>query len=464
MNEILESSIARIAAALRRRDVSSRELVEAAIERHAARGEALNAYKCFDAEGARLAAVRADRMLDSGNAPAPLCGIPVSVKDLYGVARLPTFAGTARELPGKWTREGWLVSALRRQGAVIVGKTHTVELAYGGVGFNPHWGTPWNPWDAKLHRIPGGSSSGAGVSLWEGSALLALGTDTGGSIRIPASMTGTVGHKTTYGRWSADGVVPLSYTLDSVGALARSVADSAYFFGAVDPAWGDPDALLGQLESARASGLVIGVPRCDVWRSCQSDVADAIHAALDALARRGAKLAEVEGGLFDEAFDLYRTGSIAAAECVAFLSRELPEWFEFLHPTVGKRIEGAASLDSDEYRTALARRIRMIGRVSELFEGVDVLALPGALVTPPPVDHLGDVARYLAANSATLRPTSPVSLLDLCAVTLPVGRDHAGMPVGLQLVARRGQDERVLEAALVVEREAEPLGDPPSMP
>ncbi len=130
---------------------------------------------------------------------------------------------------------------------MFVGKTHTVELAYGAVGMNPHWTTPRNPWDAGTHRIPGGSSAGAGVSLWEGSALVALGSDTGGSVRIPASLTGTVGHKTTKGRWPTDGVVQLSATLDTVGALTRSVADSVHFFGAIDPAWGDPAALLDHL-------------------------------------------------------------------------------------------------------------------------------------------------------------------------------------------------------------------------
>ncbi|NIR35760.1 MAG: amidase, partial [Actinobacteria bacterium] len=170
---------------------------------------------------------RPTRGLAADDDPPPLTGIPISVKDLYGVDGLPTFAGTTRALPERWSRDAWLVRRLRDAGAIIVGKTHMVEMAFGGVGLNPSWETPRNPWDAGTHRIPGGSSSGAGVSLWEGSALIALGSDTGGSIRIPAALTGTVGQRTTKGRWPTTGVVPLSPTFDTVGALTRTVEDSA---------------------------------------------------------------------------------------------------------------------------------------------------------------------------------------------------------------------------------------------
>jgi aspartyl-tRNA(Asn)/glutamyl-tRNA(Gln) amidotransferase subunit A len=223
MDHPLDLPLSRLAAELRQGGVSAGELVEEAVRRHGERGARLHAYKHFDADGARRAAGTADRLLREQADPPPLCGVPTSIKDLYGVEGLPVFAGTARQLPESWSRDAWLVGRLRAQGAVPMGKTHTVELAYGALGINPHWGTPRNPWDTRTHRIPGGSSCGAGVSLWEGSALLALGTDTGGSIRIPASMTGVVGHKTTQGRWPVEGVVPLSSTLDTVGGLTRSV-------------------------------------------------------------------------------------------------------------------------------------------------------------------------------------------------------------------------------------------------
>lgn len=462
MTHLLDSSLTEAAAALRARRVSALELAEEALARIERLDPTLHAFKHVEPEHTLADARAADARLAAEGAP-PLCGIPVSVKDLYGVDGFPTHAGTARPLPDAWARDGWLVARLRAQGAVVVGKTHTVELAYGAVGINPHWGTPRNPWDADVHRIPGGSSCGAGVSLLEGSAMIALGTDTGGSIRIPAGMTGTVGHKTTFARWSVDGVVPLSTTLDSVGALTRTVEDSAWFFGAVDPSWGDPHALRATLDRAHAPR--VRVPRCGLWDDCAGDIAAALRAALDELAGAGWQVDQGEGALLDEAVELYMNGGIAGAECLAFLRRELPDWPAILHPTVGSRLEKAEPLTSTSYASAMAARWTMVARAPRLFEGADVLALPTSVVTPPSVDELDDLPRYLETNAAALRPTCPVSMLGGCAVTIPVGKDAAGMPVGLQLVAPGGADEALLGAALSAERVlgtcVERLGTPP---
>jgi len=461
-------SLRTAAEALRGGRVSAAELVEDAIRHHEERDARYKAYKLFDADGARSLAARADRMLAAGAPAPPLCGIPVSVKDLYGMDGMPTFAGTPRQLPEPWSRDAWLVARMRAQGAVFTGKTHTVELAYGAVGMNPNWETPRNPWDASVHRIPGGSSAGAGVSLHEGSAMIALGTDTGGSIRIPASMTGTVGHRTTRGRLSTEGVVPLSHTLDTVGALTRSVEDSVWFFGAVDPSWGDPEALLGHLTERGAGGMRVAVPRCGIWTDCQTDIGVVLTESMGELERAGWSRADVDGSLLDQAVDLYMTGAIAGVECLAFLERDLPGWLEILHPIVGARIAGAAVHTEEAYHGALARREAFAAAAAGLFEGADVLALPTAMVTPPPVAELEDMGRYLETNAVALRPTCPVSILGLCAVTVPVGLDRTGMPVGLQLVGPDGQDERVLAAALAVERvlgtPAERLGAPRGEP
>jgi aspartyl-tRNA(Asn)/glutamyl-tRNA(Gln) amidotransferase subunit A len=448
----LALSFEKVADGLRSGAYSALELTELAIRRHTEHGERLHAYKTFDAEGARVAARTADDRLASEVDVPPFCGIPVSVKDLYGAQGLPTFAGTARALPESWTRDAWLVARLREQGAVIMGKTHTVELAYGAVGLNPHWGAPLNPWDDGTHRITGGSSAGAGVSLWEGSALLALGSDTGGSIRIPAAMTGTVGHKLTHGRWSVDGVVPLSTTLDTVGALTRSVDDAIYFFGSIDPLWGDPQQLRLQLSTLAAAGLRVAVPDCTIWDDCQTDMAEVLHGSVAAVGSAGWSVSEVDGGLLDEAQHLYMTGGIAGAECLAFLHRELPEWIDILDPIVGSRLVHAPALDSDQYRASMVKRGELMAATGALFEGADVLALPASMATPAPVADLADLDRYGVANVTALRPTCPISMLGLCAITLPVGQDAAGMPVGLQLVAPGGQDEALLGAALAVER------------
>jgi len=218
------------------RDGRVLDLVDLALDAHDRHGARLNAYKTWDGPRVREQAEALHRMIATGVDLGPMMGIPVSVKDLYGVPGLPVFAGTSEALPGRWSRSGPVVSRLLAQMALVTGKTHTVEFAFGGIGINNHWGTPLNPWsrDDEL-RVPGGSSSGAGVSLLEGSAMLALGTDTAGSVRVPASFTGMVGLKTTFGRWSNDGIVPLSSSLDTPGILALSVLDVAYAFAAIDP-------------------------------------------------------------------------------------------------------------------------------------------------------------------------------------------------------------------------------------
>ena len=466
MNEMLSRSIADIASALREGQFSATELMTAALDRHAQFGERLQAYKLFDAERALESARAADQLLASDRDAPPLTGIPISVKDLYGVDGLPTFAGTPRQLPEKWSKDAWLVAQLRGAGAITVGKTHMVEMAFGAVGINPNWGTPWNPWDDEMHRIPGGSSSGAGVSLWEGSALIALGSDTGGSIRIPAAFTGTVGQRTTRGRWPTEGVVPLSDTLDTVGALTRTVEDHIYFFGCVDPQWGDPQPLLERLANTKLANVRIAVPRCGIWDDCELDIGSALDGVLSHLGSHAGSLSEIDGGLLDDAFGLSMgRRPIASSECRAFLESELPGWLDILHPIVRSRVAQGLTLDDPEYLAALEDHRSLANQAHKLFDDVDILVLPSNLISPPPAADLVDLDRYGEANAAILRPTYPISVLGLTAISIPVGIDGNGMPIGLQLVAPGGQDEALLGVALAIEREigtaSQTLGHPP---
>ncbi|MCZ6764536.1 MAG: amidase, partial [Alphaproteobacteria bacterium] len=226
--ELASLTLAELAADLRAKKISSLELCEAAIERHEGQDKKLNAYRDWAPERARAQARAADQAFAAGRDLGPLQGLPQSIKDIYGVPGYETFAGTPKALPEAWRRAGPLVEKLLGQSGVVMGKSHTVEFALGTLGLNDHWGTPYNPWDPDHHRAPGGSSSGAGVSLTEGSALIAWGSDTAGSIRCPASMTGCVGYKASNGRWPTGGIVPLSRSLDVPGPLVRSAADLAY--------------------------------------------------------------------------------------------------------------------------------------------------------------------------------------------------------------------------------------------
>jgi aspartyl-tRNA(Asn)/glutamyl-tRNA(Gln) amidotransferase subunit A len=224
-----------------------------------------------------------------------------------------------------------LVATIRRQLGAIVGKTHMVEFAFGGTGLNSHHGAPYNPWDAATHRSPGGSSSGAGVSLLEGSAFLALGSDTAGSVRIPACMTGTVGLKVTLGRWSTEGVVPLSHSFDTPGLLARTVSDAAYGFAALDPRLGDPAAIIGK-SSRSLDGIRIAIHDPFFWNDCDPGIAEAVKDAVDLLAGNGAVLRPTTLPEVTEAYALFLEGGLSAVELRSFVDRELPEWLDQLDP------------------------------------------------------------------------------------------------------------------------------------
>ena len=460
-------SLGALIQGLHDREVAATALAEEVVDAHEALGKELGAYRSFDADLVLQQAKEADRRLDTGDA-GTLAGIPISVKDLYGVQGFDTWAGTAKKLPSRWESEGFLVGRLRSQGAVFTGKTHTVEMAFGGVGTNPHHGTPVNPWDADAHRVPGGSSSGAGVSLQEGSAVVALGTDTGGSIRIPASATGVVGQKTTAGLWGTSGVVPLSSTLDTVGALTRTVEDLAwFFFGVEKSSVSEASGAVAQLTARGLADLRIGVPECDHWRNCQTDIARCLEAALTELEAGGATLVPVPGVLLDRAVEPYLDGGVSAAECAEFLQAELSGWGDHLDPTVTRRIETGADRSAKHYIRTLRLRQVASEAFHAQFEDVDVLALPTLTLTPPVVEDLASPEAYGPVNRKMLSATCPANWLGGCALSLPVGMDRAGLPIGLQLVGPRHGDVGLLSAALAAERALgsgpERIGSPPRL-
>ncbi len=461
-----ERPLAELAARFRDGTNDPRDLAEQVIDRHTRHGEALNAYKTWDADKIRAQARATHQAFAAGYDLGPMQGMPVSVKDLYGVPGWPTFAGTPRQLPAKWETPGPVVTALRDQLAVVTGKTHTVEFAIGTLGTNSHWGTPRNPWDAEHHRVSGGSSAGAGVSLWEGSAFLALGTDTAGSVRAPASYTGTVGLKTTINRWSTAGIQPLSSLLDTAGTLTRSVADAIFAFRVIDPPTRhDPTTLDRLLATTDIGSIRLGVCDRTMWDDCSPGVAEATKTAIDELAKAGADTRETAVSQVTEILEMQRTGSFAAPEFMAFLTRELPEWRETIDPAVAARFEQAAQMTAAEYMTRLHRRNELIAAARSSFDDVDVLVSPTIPNTPPRLEDVADVAKHQAETVRSLRNTSVASMLEWCAITIPVGLDDAGMPVGLQLMAPRDADQKLLAIALACEQvlgtAQERLGTPP---
>lgn len=450
--------------ALRGGEVSALALHEEACDRHARFGEALSAYRVWDEEHARAQAEAADAAFRAGEDRGALQGIPVSVKDLFGIDYLDTTAGSPRALPGGWSSEGPVVRAVRAQQAVLTGKTHMVEFAFGGLGTNPHWPTPRNPWDARDHRAPGGSSSGAGVSLMEGSAVIALGTDTAGSVRVPASMTGTVGLKLTAGRWSLGGIVPLSPTLDTPGLLARSVADTAIAFEAIDAAC-TGRAPRPVAEPADIGAVRIGIAEPHLWDRCPEDIADVVRGAVGEVEKAGARLTAMALPEAGDAFDLFRQGSVVASELNAFLASELPGWRDTLDPNVAFRVSAAFALDSEEIAGRRARLAKLAASAANAMSGIDVIVSPAVPVTAPRLADVTEPKAYSAANLAALSNTCLANILGLCAITIPAGLDASGIPAGLQLMGRAGGEDRLLAIALAFEEHlgtaAERLGEPP---
>lgn len=432
------------AAALRAGEVNAADLAEAAI---AALDESVQAYAAWRPEELRSQAIAADAAFATGADLGPLQGIPVSVKDIYGLTGWPTHAGSPKALPEAWTRDGPLVARARRQLAAFTGKTNTVEFAFSGLGTNPHWPSPRNPWDRE--RVCGGSSSGAGASLAEGSALLAFGTDTAGSVRIPASMTGNVGLKTTVGRWPVEGIVPLSHSLDTAGILGRSVADVALAFQALDR----PETAFAAPPAAEAdlSGIRVGVPDVVVWDDCDPGVAEGVRAALEELNGAGARVASFDFPEAEGANEVFGAGGLAGPELHAFLSHVLPDWLESLDPNIRGRMEAVETLPATQYLQRKHRLHELTAAADARLRTVDVVATPTVCLTPPRFDAVADTAGFRSHNSRALRNTWTANALGLCAITLPVAKDAAGMPVGLQLMARGMREERLLEVAGRVE-------------
>jgi aspartyl-tRNA(Asn)/glutamyl-tRNA(Gln) amidotransferase subunit A len=451
-------SLGEIGRALDERRLRARDLIEAAIGNHARWDAKLHAYSRWTPEIARAMARDADEALAGGRRLGPLHGIPVAPKDLFAVAGMPTFAGSPRQLPPRWEQDGPVIAAIRRQCGVFTGKTHMVEFAFGGTGVNAHWPCPRNPWDAAQERSPGGSSSGAGVALLEGSALIALGTDTAGSVRIPASATGNVGLKVTAGRWPTDGIVPLSQTFDTPGVLARTVADAAIAFQGIDS--DTPRAI----QPARVASLRIGIDDA-MWRDCAPGIAETAKVALDRLARAGATLVAVSIPEFGGAVDVFRQGSLSAIDLHRFLDRELPEWIATLDPINAPVVARAATVAEAVHRDRLARLEALAASVRASMTGVDAVAAPTLTITPPLLSAIRDSDSHWQANRALTRNTVPANYLGLCAISLPIGFDAARMPVGLQLTAGARREEPLLAVALTIERVLgtgrEILGVPP---
>jgi aspartyl-tRNA(Asn)/glutamyl-tRNA(Gln) amidotransferase subunit A len=381
----------------------------------------------------------------SSPSSSPLAGIPVSVKDLFDVAGQPTRAGSvALSQVAPAEADCPAVARLRAAGAALVGRTNMVEFAFSGVGINPHYGTPVNPADPATARIPGGSSSGAAVSVATGAAIVGLGSDTGGSIRIPAALCGIVGFKNTARLVPAKGALPLSTSLDTVCALTRSVRDAVTVHEVLA-------ARQVRLAGKPLSACRLAVARTQMQDALDSTVAQAFDRSLQVLRQAGAHIEEIA---LDEIADLAAinaTGGLSAAESYAWHRKLIAEHQADYDPRVALRILRGASMSAADYIDLLAARKAWISRMEVRLDGFDAVLSPTVpIVAPPIASVLTDDTEFFRVNGLLLRNTSVVNMLDGCAISLPC---HAPgqLPVGLMLWHAALHDDAVLDLALQVE-------------
>ena len=419
---------------------TSLELTEAALARiDDSNGEGRRVFTQVFHDEARAAARAADTLRAAGLVRSPLDGLPVSVKDLFDVAGRVTWAGSAvlkNAPPAQANAE--IVQRLINAGAIIVGKTNMTEFAFSGLGLNPHYGTPSSPWDRAAGRIPGGSSSGAGVSVADQMAVAAIGTDTGGSIRIPSAFNGLVGFKPTARRVPADGALPLSFSLDSIGPLAASVECCAIV-----------DAVLsGQAYKApkavQASNMRFAVPSSMVMEGADDHVRSTFQQALESLKAAGAGVETIDLPEFDQLPYINRLGGLVCAEAWSWHRSLITERPDEYDPRVSSRIKRGKDISSADYIELLQTRKNWIASVEARLRQYDALLMPVSPVVAPKIQDLqaSDDA-YFAANGLILRNPTLINFLDGCALSLPCHQPGTA-PVGLMVAGPAMHDAHIL--------------------
>ncbi len=443
-------TLADYAAALVAGTTTSRDLVEQSLARIAdPAGEGARVFLRVDAAPARAMAEAMDGLRRAGLAPSPYAGIPFALKDLFDVAGQPTPAGSRALLAASpASAHAPVIARMLAAGMVPLGRVNMSEFAFSGIGLNPHFATPRSPWQRPAGQAgghaPGGSSSGSAVAVADRMAPVALGTDTGGSCRIPAALCGVVGYKPTARRVPIAGVLPLSPSLDSVGPLAPSVACCA----AIDAILaGEPPPLL---QPAALAGLRLALPTNLVLDALDPAVADAFERALGVLSGAGARIERVAFPVLDELAVINAGGGLTTAESFAWHRALIAERGDAYDPRIRTRIERGSRQSAADYLDVLAARARVIAAMNRASAPYDALVMPTVPLLPPRIDDLADDAAYLRVNGLLLRNTAIANFLDRCAISLPC---HAtgSAPVGFMLMGETLGDARLFAIAAAVE-------------
>jgi aspartyl-tRNA(Asn)/glutamyl-tRNA(Gln) amidotransferase subunit A len=441
-------TVAQLARDLAAGSTSSRELVERALARIAAAyGEGPRAFLKVYEDAARSDADHADALRSRGVRRSAVDGLPVSLKDLFDVAGDVTRAGS-KVLALEAKQDAAAVARLRAAGAILIGRTNMVEFAFGGVGLNPHYGTPRNPWDRAAGRVPGGSSSGAAVAQAESMCVMALGTDTRGSIRAPAALCGVVGWKPTARRVPREGAFPLSFTLDSVGPLANSVACCAAYDAVLAA---EPVAELPALE---VRGLRLLLPRSAALADLDREVGRAFDAALRRFAERGALIDERAVPAFDRQAEYFKGGGYAGAEAYQIHRPYLDRLAEY-DPRVGQRLLLGKDLSGPDYVALGELRAAGMREIAAAAAPYDAIVMPTVPCVAPTIAQTeASMDDYVRWNMRILRNTGLVNFLDGCAASLPC-HEPGSAPVGLTVCGTANTDRHTLAVAAALERALE---------
>jgi aspartyl-tRNA(Asn)/glutamyl-tRNA(Gln) amidotransferase subunit A len=439
-------TLAELAGDLENGRTSARKIVDSCLERIAdASGEGQRTFIHVDAEAAIEAAEAMDRLREIKAAPSPFAGIPVSIKDLFDIRGQVTRAGSrALEDSAPAEADAEVVARLRGAGFVVIGRTNMTEFAYSGIGINPHFGTPKSVWRRDVGHVPGGSSSGAAVSVADRMAHGALGTDTGGSCRIPAAYNGIVGFKPTQRRVPLAGGVPLSSTLDSFGPLARTVACCAVLDAVLA---GEP---VVPLQPRPIRGMRLAVPTTVALDELEDDVARTFERALETLSRQGALIERIAVPEFLDVGVMNTKGGFAAAESYAWHRYLIASHGDVYDPRVHIRILRGEGISAADYIELLEARKSLIARAAARLAPYDALVMPTTANTPPRIADLADDKAFTKANLLALRNCTLINMIDGCAISLPCHREGE-VPVGLMLASSGGADRRIFELAAGME-------------
>jgi aspartyl-tRNA(Asn)/glutamyl-tRNA(Gln) amidotransferase subunit A len=439
-------TLARLADDLESGRTTSRKLVEDCIARIAdPAGEGQRTFLHVDKDAALAVADAMDGLRRAKAAPSRYAGIPVSIKDLFDIKGQTTRAGSrALDDSDPAEHDAPAVARLRKAGFVVIGRTNMTEFAYSGIGINPHHGTPKGAWNRAEGHVPGGSSSGAAVSVLDGMAHGALGTDTGGSCRIPAAFNGIVGYKPTQRRVPLEGTVPLSFSLDSIGPLARSVSCCAIM-----------DAVLANepivaLKPRPVKGMRLAVPTTIALDDLDTEVAETFERALKLLSDHGAVIERIEMAEFHDIGPMNAKGGFAASESYAWHRYLITAKGDVYDPRVAVRIMRGEAQSAADYIDLLNERRSLIARVNARIAPYDALVLPTTANTPPRIADLADDKAFTTQNLRALRNCTLINMMDGCAISLPAHR-QGDIPVGLMLAGAGGSDRRIFELAAGME-------------